>query len=225
MINGLVDGRFLDDPQFAPVLSAASDLGVPMYLHPSFPPPQVAEIYFGGLPPVLADLLATAGWGWHAETAVHVLRLISTGVFDRIPDLRIIVGHMGEMIPFALARIDTVLSPVAGMRRDVADYFQTNVWFTTSGYTTIPPLQCALSTVGIDRLVFSVDYPYTDNGSARALLDTAPWRRCWGCESPPPARHQRMREWCPCPIGRAGVRCEVARSRTAMVNVVPVPGP
>lgn len=123
---------------------------------------------------MLADLLATAGWGWHAETALHVLRLISTGVFDRLPELRVIVGHMGEMIPFALARIDTVLSPMTELRQPVAQYFQTNVWFTTSGYTTFPPLQCALSTVGIDRLIFSVDYPYTDNASARALLDTAP---------------------------------------------------
>jgi uncharacterized protein len=174
MINGLIDGRFLDDPEFAPVLYTAADLGVPLYLHPSFPPPQVAGVYFGGLPPILADHLATAGWGWHAETALHVLRLVSTGVFDRIPDLRVIVGHMGEMIPFALARIDKVLSPVSGLRQSVADYFQTNVWFTTSGYTTFPPLQCALAVVGIDRLIFSVDYPYTDNASARALLDTAP---------------------------------------------------
>uniref|UniRef100_A0A5Q5CLP1 Amidohydrolase 2 n=1 Tax=Mycobacterium sp. (strain JLS) TaxID=164757 RepID=A0A5Q5CLP1_MYCSJ len=174
MINGLIEGRFLDDPAFAPLLSTAADLGVPLYLHPSFPPPQVAEIYFGGLAPVLGDLLATAGWGWHAETALHVLRLVATGVFDRLPELWVIVGHMGEMIPFALARIDTVLSPVAQLRQPVAQYFQTNVWFTTSGYTTFPPLQCALSTVGIDRLIFSVDYPYTDNTSARALLDTAP---------------------------------------------------
>jgi predicted TIM-barrel fold metal-dependent hydrolase len=174
MINGLIDGRFLDDPMFAPVLSKAADLSVPLYLHPSFPPPQVAEIYFGGLPPVLADHLATAGWGWHAETALHVLRLVSTGVFDRFPDLQLIVGHMGEMLPFALARIDTVLTPVAGLRQSVADYFQTNIWFTTSGYTTFPPLQCAMSVVGIDRLIFSVDYPYTDNDSARTLLDTAP---------------------------------------------------
>ncbi|ADU01942.1 MULTISPECIES: amidohydrolase family protein [Mycolicibacterium] len=174
MINGLIEGRFLDHPDFTPLLSTAADLGVPLYLHPSFPPPQVAQIYFGGLPPVLADLLATAGWGWHAETALHVLRLISTGVFDRLPELRVIVGHMGEMIPFALARIDTVLSPMTELRQPVAQYFQTNVWFTTSGYTTFPPLQCALSTVGIDRLIFSVDYPYTDNASARALLDTAP---------------------------------------------------
>jgi uncharacterized protein len=174
MVNGLVDGRFLDDPAFLPVLEKAAELGVPLYLHPSFPPESVARTYYSGLEPVLADHLATAGWGWHSETAIHLLRLVVSGVFDRIPELQVVVGHMGEMIPFALARIDTVLTPVAGLRQPVADYFHTNIFVTTSGYTTFPPLQCALSVLGVDRLIFSVDYPYTDNASARALLDTAP---------------------------------------------------
>jgi predicted TIM-barrel fold metal-dependent hydrolase len=174
MVNGLVEDRFLDDPAFLPVLEKAVELDVPLYLHPSFPPKSVARTYFGGLEPVLADHLATAGWGWHAETGLHLLRIVVSGVFDRLPRLKVLVGHLGEMIPFALARIDTVLTPVAGLRRSVADYFQTNIFLTTSGYTTFPPLQCALSVVGIDRLIFSVDYPYTDNGAARALLDTAP---------------------------------------------------
>jgi predicted TIM-barrel fold metal-dependent hydrolase len=174
MLNGLTEGKFLDDPMFLPVLEAAARLDVPLYLHPSFPPPSVAETYYGGLDPVVASLLGAAGWGWHAETALHLLRLIVTGVFDRLPELQVIVGHMGEMIPFALARIDTVLTPVTSLRQPVAEYFQTNVFITTSGYTTFPPLQCALSVIGIDRLIFSVDYPYTDNRAARALLDTAP---------------------------------------------------
>jgi uncharacterized protein len=174
MVNGLVEDRFLDDPAFLPVLTKAAELDVPLYLHPSFPPPSVAQTYFGGLDRVVSDLLAAAGWGWHAETALHLLRLVVAGVFDRIPDLQVIVGHMGEMIPFALARTDTVLTPVAGLRQSVADYFQTNIFLTTSGYTTFPPLQCALSVVGIDRLIFSVDYPYTDNASARAFLESAP---------------------------------------------------
>jgi predicted TIM-barrel fold metal-dependent hydrolase len=174
MVNGLVEDHFLDDRAFLPVLEKAVELDVPLYLHPSFPPKSVARTYFGGIEPVLADHLATAGWGWHAETGLHLLRLVVSGVFDRLPELRVIVGHLGEMIPFALARIDTVLTPVAGLRQSVADYFQTNIFLTTSGYTTFPPLQCALSVIGVDRLIFSVDYPYTDNGAARALLNTAP---------------------------------------------------
>lgn len=174
MISGLIEDRFLDHPMFLPVLEKAAELDIPLYLHPSFPPQSVMRTYYGGLEPVLADLLATAGWGWHSETALHLLRLVATGVFDRIPELQVIIGHMGEMIPFALGRIETVLNPVVQLRQPVADYFQTNVFLTTSGYTTFPPLQCALSVIGADRLIFSVDYPYTDNGSARALLDNAP---------------------------------------------------
>lgn len=92
MVNGLIEGRFLDDPVFLPVLSKAAELGVPVYLHPSFPPEAVARTYYGGLEPVLADHLATAGWGWHSETAIHLLRLVVSGVFDRISR---IAGHCG----------------------------------------------------------------------------------------------------------------------------------
>jgi len=175
MVNGLIQGRFLDDPVFAPLLEQAEELGAPIYLHPSFPPESVAKIYFGGLAPVLAKNLATAGWGWHCEAALHLLRLILTGIFDRFPRLQMIIGHMGEMIPFALARIDTVLTPVAiHLRQPVAEYFQTNIFLTTSGYTTFAPLQCTLSVIGAHRVIFSVDYPYTSNQPARALLDSAP---------------------------------------------------
>ncbi|MGV9387461.1 amidohydrolase family protein [Nonomuraea sp. NPDC003707] len=175
LINGTVGDCFLDQAEFAPVLERAEGLQVPIYLHPSFPPEPVAKIYYRGLDPVMANLLATAGWGWHAETALHVLRLIVSGTLDRFPHLQLIIGHMGEMIPFALDRINTVLSPMARhLRQPVADYFQTNIFFTTSGYITSPPLLCALSVVGAERLIFSVDYPYTANQPARAFLETAP---------------------------------------------------
>jgi uncharacterized protein len=175
MVNGLIQDRFLDDPVFTPVLERAEELGAPIYLHPSFPPESVAKTYFSGLKPILAMNLATAGWGWHCETALHLLRLIVTGVFDRFPLLQVIIGHMGEMIPFALARIDTILTAVAThLRQPVAEYFQTNIFVTTSGYTAFAPLQCTLSVIGASRVIFSVDYPYTPNQPVRALLDTAP---------------------------------------------------
>ena len=174
MVNGLVDGRFVDDPAFLPVLEKAAELGVPLYLHPSFPPGERGAHVLqrtgtsAGRPPGHRRLGLAFGNG------LHLLRLVVSGVFDRIPELQVVVGYLGEMIPFALARIDTVLTPVVGLRQPVAEYFQTNIFLTTSGYTTFPPLQCAISVLGVDRLIFSVDYPYTDNASARALLDTAP---------------------------------------------------
>ncbi|WP_216893244.1 amidohydrolase family protein [Nocardia alni] len=175
MINGLTAGTFLDDPRFMPVLECAQDLDVPIYLHPALPPEPVAQAYYSGLQPEVGRVLAMAGWGWHAEAALHTLRLIVSGIFDRLPRLQLIIGHMGEMIPFALDRIDHVLTPLTPqLRQPIPEYFQTNIHITTSGYTAVAPLQCALSVLGVDRILFSVDYPYLHNQAARTLLDTAP---------------------------------------------------
>jgi predicted TIM-barrel fold metal-dependent hydrolase len=172
MIQGVRQGRFLDDPFFTPILERAEVLDVPLYLHPAPPPQPIAEAYFSGLEPGLSRMLAIAGWGWHAEQGLHTLRLIATGVFDRFPKLQIVIGHMGEMIPFFLARIDAVVTPAAkGLKRSVADYFHSNVHITTSGLFTAPPFYLALAVVGADRIMFSIDYPYSSNAQGRAFLD------------------------------------------------------
>jgi predicted TIM-barrel fold metal-dependent hydrolase len=172
MIQGVSQGRFLDDAFFAPIFEAAEALDVPLYLHPGPPPERVAEAYFSGLEPGLSRMLAIAGWGWHAEQGLHPLRLIANGIFDRFPKLQIIIGHMGEMIPFFLARIDAIVTPVAkGLKRSVADYFHSNIHITTSGIFTAPPFYLALEVVGADRIMFSVDYPYSSNEEGRAFLD------------------------------------------------------
>src|SRR5258708_50976 len=113
MINGTTSGRFLDDASFLPILERAVTLDVPIYVHPGVPPAAVREAYYSGFDPAVNFSLATAGWGWHSEVGIHALRLILAGVFDRSPALQIIIGHMGEMIPFMLARINNVLTPVA----------------------------------------------------------------------------------------------------------------
>jgi predicted TIM-barrel fold metal-dependent hydrolase len=175
MIHGHTRGRFLDDQAYWPVLERAEALGVPIYLHPTFPIPAVMEAYYSGLDPRVGAVLATNAWGWHAETGLHALRLIAGGVFDRFPALRVIIGHMGENIPFSLARADERLTPVAThLKRSVAEYFRENFYVTTSGYFTDPPLICALMVLGADRIIFSVDYPFSDNLPARAFLDRAP---------------------------------------------------
>jgi len=175
MICGHTRGRFLDDHAYLPVLERAAALGVPVYLHPTFPTPQVVEAYYGGFAAPVSGALATAGWGWHAETGLHALRMVLGGVFDRFPGLQVIIGHMGENIPFSLARTDERLSPVAThLKRRVAEYFQQNFHITTSGYFTDPPLLCALMVLGADRIMFSVDYPFSDNAAGRAFLDRAP---------------------------------------------------
>jgi uncharacterized protein len=172
LLDGTIDGLFLDDPRFLPVLEAAAHLNVPIYLHPAPPPSSVQQAYFSGLPGELGFLLSIAGWGWHAETGLHTLRLIVSGIFDRLPTLQLIIGHMGEGLPYALARSSGILSHAAHLRQPVADYFRSNVHITTSGYFSQPPLRCALDVVGIDRLMFSVDYPFSPNTRGRAFLDS-----------------------------------------------------
>jgi uncharacterized protein len=173
LVDGTTDGLFLDDPRFLPIFEAAVHLGVPVYLHPALPPEPVKNAYFSGLPGELGHLLSIAGWGWHAETGLHTLRLILSGLFDRFPSLQLIIGHMGEGLPYALARSSGVLSQAAPhLRQPVAAYFKSNIHLTTSGYFSQPPLRCAMDVVGIDRLMFSIDYPFSPNGRGRAYLDS-----------------------------------------------------
>jgi hypothetical protein len=175
MIHGQTHGVFLDDPSADPVLATAERLGVPLYLHPAEPPPAVRAAYFSGLEPAVAGTLATAGWGWHAECGLHVLRMVVGGVFERFPRLQVIVGHMGENLPFSLARADERLTPVAtGLSATVAETVLQHVHVTTCGYTTEPPLLCALMVFGADRMLFSIDYPFSDNAQATAFLRDAP---------------------------------------------------
>jgi len=176
MVDGTIDGLFLDDPRFLPVFEMAVKLKVPIYLHPAPPPEPVMKAYFSGLPGDTGQLLSIAGWGWHAETALHTLRLIVAGVFDRLPELQMIIGHMGEGLPYALARSSSVLSGPSHLRQTVADYFQSNVHVTTSGYFTQAPLRCAVEVLGIDRMMYSVDYPFSPNTKGKKFLeDAAGW--------------------------------------------------
>src|SRR6266700_2390631 len=173
-INGTTNGRFLDDPAFLPILERAVALDVPIYIHPGIPPAPVREAYYAGFDPAVNFALSTGGWGWHSETGIHALRLILSGVFDRLPGLQIIIGHMGEMLPFMLARINNVFSPLTKqLQRSVPEYFLQNFHITTSGFFTEPPLLLLLQIVGADRIIFSVDYPFSTNEQGRAFLTSA----------------------------------------------------
>ena len=175
LVHGTTRGVFLDDPQFTPLFETAQALDVPIYLHPAPPPKPVQEAYYGGLPGQLGFFLATAAWGWHAEAGMHSLRLIVSGLFDRFPKLKLIIGHMGEDLPFSIARAEAVLSGVTKhLQRRVGEYFLQHFHITTSGYFTLPPFQCAMEVVGADRILFSVDYPYSPNTVGRNFLNSLP---------------------------------------------------
>jgi predicted TIM-barrel fold metal-dependent hydrolase len=172
MVNGTTEGRFLDHASFEPLLAAAVELDVPIYIHPHIPPEPIRQAYFSGLPDGADRVLETAGWGWHSETAVHLLRMVVAGTLDRHPRLRLIVGHMGEMLPMMMARIDAVFQhDIAHLKRPITRAILDQVWLTTSGIFDEPPFLTALLTFGIDRIMFSVDYPYASNAAGRRFLD------------------------------------------------------
>jgi len=175
LVNGTSNGQFLDHRRFTPLFETAQALGVPIYLHPAPLPDEVRKAYYGGLPGNLGFVLSTAGWGWHVETGLHCLRLIVSGLFDRFPKLKIIIGHMGEALPYYIARADGFLTQsVMPLQRHVSEYFREHFYITTSGCFTVPPFLCALEAVGADRILFSVDYPYNSNTMGRAFLDALP---------------------------------------------------
>jgi len=172
-VNGTTDGKFLDAPEFFPVLEAAATLKVPVYVHPAPPPATVMSAYFGGLAPEVAMPLSIAGWGWHAETALQTLRLIVSGVLDRLPTLQIIIGHMGEGIPYALARSNGILSAARkSAPRSVVETIQEQVHVTTSGYFTKPPFDCCREVIGLEKMMYSVDYPFSPNTKGKDFLDS-----------------------------------------------------
>jgi predicted TIM-barrel fold metal-dependent hydrolase len=174
VINGHTQGRFLDAPEFDELLTAIEELDAPIYLHPTYPPQQVADVYLGGLPQQIGRALATAAWGWHAETGLHVLRLAAAGVFARHPNLQIVVGHMGENLPFSLMRADTVLSRANPGAPSVGAVLREHVHITICGYTTTPPLLCALQVFGADHIMFSSDCPFADPVEHSKFLAEAP---------------------------------------------------
>ena len=172
LINGTTEGRFLDHPSYDSILATAVELDVPIYVHPHLAPEAVRGAYFGGLDAGAGRVLEAAGWGWHSETAIHILRLVLAGTLDRHPKLKLIIGHMGEMLPMMMARADQVFAAdIDHLQRPVSQTILDQVWLTTSGVFTEPPFLAALLTFGIDRIMFSVDYPYTPNIHGRTFLD------------------------------------------------------
>jgi predicted TIM-barrel fold metal-dependent hydrolase len=172
MINGHTRGEFLDDRKFWPIFECAQALGVPIYLHPSPPHPAVMKTYFDPY-----KELALAAWGFGIETGAHFLRLVFAGVFDAFPNLTVILGHLGEGLPFMLHRIDDQTRLAAarrGLKRTPAQYLTENLAVTLSGNFSDAAFLCALRALGADRVLFSVDWPYESNAGAVDFLRRQP---------------------------------------------------
>ena len=176
VINGHARGRYLDDQFFWPILEAAEALDAPIYLHPTLPPKPVMEASFGGFSPRETFVIAGPGWGWHIETGVHIVRMVMRGVFDRFPKLQIVTGHMGEGLPFMLPRLARSGASIkdAQFKKPLSDYLRQNVHYTFGGFNFAATFQNLLAEVGIERIMFSVDYPYGSMKEALAFLNGLP---------------------------------------------------
>jgi predicted TIM-barrel fold metal-dependent hydrolase len=174
MINGHVRGRYLDDKFFWPILERAQSLKVPIYLHPTQPPQAVLNASYGGFAPAVSYMLANAGWGWHIETAIHVIRLVLGGAFDRYPRLQVIIGHLGEGLPFMMQRLDAMPPAMTKLERPISAYLRENLHYTFSGFNFTPTFLNLLLEVGAERIMFSADHPYASMQEARAFLNRLP---------------------------------------------------
>ncbi len=170
-LNSHAGGQSFDDEKFWPIFEAAEALGVPIYLHPRNPPPDQMKAYSGY--PALAGSL----WGFGADMGLNAMKLACSGVFDRYPGLKIILGHLGEALPFWLWRIENrwtreqAGSRMKKLQKNPAEYIRGNFWVTTSGMFAEAPFLCALSVLGADRILFAVDYPYESNREGAQFLE------------------------------------------------------
>ncbi len=173
MIHGLSRGNFVDLAAYRPIFARAEALGVPIYLHPALPDRTVTDRYYAPYTDT-HPMLARAAWGFGVEAGTQAVRLILSGVFKEHPELKILLGHMGEAIPFWLDRIDASLARPGNAPTDFAATFRRNFWLTTSGFFSDRALACTIDAVGVERVLFAVDWPYADNREAVEWLRAAP---------------------------------------------------
>jgi predicted TIM-barrel fold metal-dependent hydrolase len=173
IVNSHTNGEYLDQKKYWPILEAAAALKAPIYIHPRSPSPAMAKPY--------RDYhLEHAIWGYAAETGLHAIRLIVSGVFDEFPDLTIVLGHMGENIPWSLYRLDwmhrnaRVSMDRPKLRMAPSEYFKRNFYITTSGVNWLPTLKFGIEVLGADRVMWAIDYPYQETMEATKWLNDAP---------------------------------------------------
>jgi predicted TIM-barrel fold metal-dependent hydrolase len=161
MLHSLGEGPFLDDRRYWPIFERAAALDVPLYIHPADPNPAVIKAYYGDYARTHPTFIRAA-WGFTFETGTQAMRLVLSGLFEAHPSVKIILGHLGETIPYTLARIDEALSRDTPMQ-NFREVFSSHFYVTTSGFFSDPALQCCITEIGIDRIMFSIDWPFASN--------------------------------------------------------------
>lgn len=170
-IDNLETALYYDEPQYLPFWEQLEVLQVPLYLHPRTPLPTQRRIYAGR-----SELMA-APWGFAVETGTHALRLITSGLFDRYPGATVILGHLGELLPFAVDRFDRRLAhirPGVKLKKTGVEYLRDHFYVTTSGNFHTPSLLFTIQQLGVDRVLFSIDYPFEQVQEAAEWLESVP---------------------------------------------------
>ena len=174
MIHGMSNGEFIDGKKFWPIFARAEKLDVPIYLHPSLPHPAVTDAYYKDYAKDF-PLVVRPAWGYTVETATQAIRLVLSGVFEAHPRLKIILGHLGETLPFLVWRIDQSLKRPGQKPMSFRDIFCGNFYITTSGFFSNPALLCCVMEMGVDRILFAVDWPFVaDNTPAVRWMQDVP---------------------------------------------------
>lgn len=172
MLSGHYHGIPYDDPSFDPLYTMAEKLDVPLYLHPGLVDQAIQEKYYkGSWSPKVQFELAGYGIGWHYDVGMQVVRMILAGVFDRHPNLKIIIGHWGEVVAYFMDRLDEVKQEDTGLKKPVSQYFEENVWVNPSGMTYDANFRYCLEKFGADHILWGEDYPYRIPDNIRSMLE------------------------------------------------------
>ncbi|KAK5064486.1 hypothetical protein LTR84_000319 [Exophiala bonariae] len=167
LIDNTTNDKYYDDEFFWPIFAAHEQLGVPVYLHGAPHVLDQSSAYHGNYPPAVSDFLANFGFGWHSEVALHVLKLFASGLFDKHPRLKLILGHMGEHLPYTLERQHRLIQktwPAATRpQRHLLQVWHENIYVTTSGMFSMAPMSCLIHMCCADKVLYSVDYPFCSN--------------------------------------------------------------
>ena len=173
LIGNRVNGtKFLDDPEFEDLLAACEKLDVPIYLHPGAPPAEITALCYSGFNDEMVSAYSRYGMGWHTDVGLHMLHMVMSGVFDRHPDLQMILGHWGELLPYYVDRFDTAMpKEFAGLKHDPSYYLRNNMYVTSSGIQSPECFEFCVKVLGADRIIYSADYPFASVEGADKLFN------------------------------------------------------
>ena len=171
--NDELAGRFFDEPEYFPIFEKAAQLNVPVYFHPGFPDEKVSDYYYRGenISADVSAVFSAYGYGWHVDAGIHMIRMLLSGIFERLPDLKVITGHWGELVPYYFNRLDDYFfKSITGFDRKFSDIYKEHVYITPSGIMSRSTAMLAIEEMGADHVLWSCDFPYVRREDGKDFL-------------------------------------------------------